>query len=215
MGSFFQRIIFNATLILGVAAIILILSRRSIKNRHSIKNKFLEEEMEANAARKKDIEPEFFYYPTLDSLPLHEDADGEIKKKQEIVKKHANLTMIYFPKKPTNLELKKAYGRANLEKITGYEENYSRYISSLVSWANALIENGGEGQKDDAINILENTVKLGSEFSKTYMLLADHYKNQDNIEGLNHLLDKINVAIADNGIRHRLVQYIMDKKESL
>ena len=202
-GGFIQRVAFNAMLILGAAAVVLYLVNRAFKGRYNLRDKYLQSDQEANTARSRDVEPEYFYAPDLSALP---------GKKPEAVIKCAEQTMVYFPKKMTNIELKSAYGVANLEKVTGYEENYNRYISSLVKWADDLLE---DGKESDAISILKTTVELGSEFRKGYMNLADYYTKKADANGLNHLLDRVAAVFTDEGIKLTLTKYIMDKKESL
>ena len=215
IGVVIERVMFNGAIILIITAIIFFVVHRAFKDRYAMRDKFLEDEQNANTARSRNVEPEFFYYPNTEGLPLRDNVTGDIEKKQNLVINCAKLTMVRFPKKMTNLELKSNYGVVNLEKITGYEENYNRYTSVLIAWAEALLEHGGETEISDAITILENTIELGSEYRKTYLRLADHYAGQSNADGLNHLLERVAFVFTDEGIKRQLTQYIMDKKESL
>ena len=213
--NFFDRILFNATLILGIAGIIYFYTSRKFNNRYGLMEQFLEEEMEANTARRREVEPENFYSPKLEGLPIRKNAEGDVAKKQERVISSAQQTMVRFPEKMTNLELKKAYGVMNLEKVTGYEENYNRYVMALVNWADSLLASDSPWAKADAIAILETTLEMGSEFRKTYMHLADYYYEKSNSEGLNRLLDQVAESFSDEGIKRQLTQYIMNQKENL
>ena len=208
--GFFDIMIVNVGLILLIAIFIFVGIKVGSRNRYKKWNEYLAEDKAANSARRREVEPEFFYKPDLDSLPIKDDAEEKIKAKQEKVIKLAGNTMVRFPEKRTNVELKMAYGVANLEKVTGYEENYQRYISALVEWAEALIEHNNI---EDAVEILEKTVELGSDFRKTYTHLADYYAAKGNSNGLNHLMDRVAELFTDEGIRQRLIEYIMDKKE--
>ena len=212
LGIFFERVFFNVSLMLVAAAIIWYFSRRAFVGRYVLQDKFLKDEMEANNTRRRDVEPEFYFTPNTSALPLRSDVSGKVAEKQEMVEKCAQLVMLRFPEKRTNLELKNAYGVANLEKVTGYEENYNRYLYVLIQWAEALIE---AGERRDAIKIFEHTVELGSEYRKSYTHLADYYTEQQNANSLNTLLDNVALQFTDEGIRRQLTQYIMDKKESL
>jgi len=209
-GEFFDRILFNVILIFGLVGILFLVFRNGFKNRYKLSNKFLEDEMAANTARRREVEPEFYYVPDIDALPVNENAEGDILKKQSHAISCASKTMLHFPKKMSNLELKKAYGVANLEIITGLEENYGRYISALLAWAEALLKEDAESTS--AITILENTVQLGSEFRKSYLLLADYYGKNHSIHGLDHLLERVTEQFEDEGIKRQLLQYIADKK---
>ena len=218
-----SRVAFNVIIILGIAAVVLFLVSRAFRGRYDLRDKYLDEDQKSNAARSRDVEPEYFYTPDLTKLPLRNATDatditdatdktGEIKKKQDQLVSICDRLMIRFPKKMTNVELKNAYGVANLEKISGYEENYNQYVAALVEWAEALLENG---QEANAIKILETTVELGSELRKGYMYLADYYTKKANATGLNFLLDRVAEIFTDEGIKLTLSKYIMDKKESL
>ena len=219
LNSFFEIVMVNGAIILVVAAVIIFFTRKAYKNRYNLRDQFIGDELEANTARRRDVEPEFYFTPDIKKLPVRDNSDNtvneDIKKKQEKAVNCAGLTMVRFPEKLTNIELKNSYGVANLEKITGYEENYDRYVSALIDWSEALINHGGQSEKLDAVTILEHTVELGSEYRKTYTHLADHYHSKVDFDKLNFLLDKVSELFEDEGIKKQLTQYIMDKKESL
>ena len=209
-----NTIAFNLIFVVGILGIVTFLSFRGMRNRYALRDKFLEDEKKANAARARDVEAHFYFKPDLDSLPIRETTNAEVDKKQKYVQKRGNLTMLRFPEKMTNLQLKSLYGLANLEKIVTYENNYNTYVSALVDWADTLISKGGEQEKTDAILILEETVTLDSEYRKTYMHLADYYSETGKYENLNNLIDRVTVLFSDEGIKKQLIQYIMDKREA-
>ena len=211
--GFFDRVFFNVAIFASIAGIIYFITKRSFKNRYHLVDKFLDDEMEANTARRREVEEEYFYLPDIESLPVRNDAVGDVAKMQERALVCARQKMLRFPQKMTNIELKNAYGVANLEKLTGYEENYNRYVMALVNWADALLESGEA--KADAVAILKKTVEMGSEYRKTYLHLADYYLEKSDIEGLNHLLEKVAELFSDEGIKRQVTQYIMDKREKL
>lgn len=199
MQTFFSRLMLPVGIILVVVVTITFLIRRAFRGHHNLRNQFMEAEQKANTARSRDVEQEHFYTPDISLLP---------KGAPEAVQSAAERTMVRFPQKRSNLELKSSYGIANLEKVTGFEENYTRYVSALVSWADDLLEDN----ETDAIKVFEHTVELSSEYRKTYMRLADHYNEA---KKLDYLLDRVAEVFTDEGIRKQLTLYIMDKKESL
>ena len=213
--GFFDRVFFNVALFACIAGIIYFVTSRAFKNRYHLLDELLDADMEANSARRREVEEEYFYAAQIDSLPVRDNAEGDVAKKQEHVLNCAQQKMVHFPQKMSNIELKNAYGVANLEKVTGFEENYNRYVMALVDWADALLETGGVNEKADAIAILESTVALGSEFRKTYIHLADYYFEKAKADGLEWLLEKVAELFSDEGIKRQVTQYIMDKKESL
>jgi hypothetical protein len=206
MGGVIMIVIYNAAFVLLFAALVLLWSRRNFRSRYKPRDKFIADEREANSARKREVEPEFFYTPDVSMLPFDERAEGQIAKRQEKVSVCAAKTMLRFPKKLSNLELKKAYGLANLERITFYEENYGAYVSALAAWAEALLD--ADADNPDAARILEHTVELGSEFRKTYTLLADYYARRGDASALERLGDAADAAFEDGVIKRQLINRI-------
>ncbi|MCL1997650.1 MAG: hypothetical protein FWG65_02675 [Turicibacter sp.] len=205
---FIERILFPAITILVIVAIVTFFSRRAFRDFNTPSKKLLEEELKANSARKHDVEAEFFYTPEPHLLPIREDAEVKIKKAQDNVLLLASKTMLVFPQKRTNLELKFAYGAANLEKVTLYEENYNKYVQALVKWGDLLFETGGKAEMADAIIIFEKTLELGGEFRKIYKHLAEHYAKMGDKARLNGLIEKVNVTFGDEGIKNNLISHI-------
>ena len=205
----FDRVIFNVLVMLFVIGSIWLFMRIKFNKRYTLRDQFLEKEREANTARSNKVETEYFFTPDTSVLPFNESAEGDVAEAQSKVLRVAEATMIRFPEKRSNLELKSAYGVVNLETVTGYEENYNRYIEALVSWAEALL---GQENKEDAVKVLEHTVELGSDYRKTYMHLADYYTDAKKLDAL---LDRVAEYFIDEGIKRQIVQYIMDRKERL
>ena len=214
-GPVITRLIVAGAILAFFGTIIAIMIFVGNKRRGNSIAKLLEDDMNANYTRSRDIEADKFFTPDFSVLPIRSTAKGAILQKQEMVIGSASKKMVYFSKQMSNIELKSRYGLATLDKITSYEENYTRYISALISWAEALLDNGGHEQKKDAIAILENTVSLGSDYRKTYKLLADHYVENADVKGLDYLLDGIRSAFRDEGIKRSLLNYITDKQEAI
>ena len=205
-----------AGVILGIAGtVIAVMIFIGNKRRGNSIAKLLEGDMNANYTRSRDIEPDKFFTPDLSVLPIRDTARGIVLKKQEMVIGSASKKMVFFSRQMSNIELKSKYGLATFDKITSYEENYTRYISALISWAEVLLDDGGYEQKKDAIIILENTISLGSDYRKTYKLLADYYIGNADVKGLDYLLEGIRTAFRDEGIKRSLINYVMDKKETI
>ena len=124
-----------------------------------------EEESAANSARKKRIDDEYFIVPDLGALPF----TGRFAE-ETAVKKFGALPMVYFGEGKTNNELKLAYGVANLEEIMRMEDNHREFIRSMITWAEALL---GAGMNADAEIILNETIRLKSDFKKSRTLLEE------------------------------------------
>ena len=176
--------------------------RRSNKRRTKMDD-FLEAEKAANEVRKQEIDPALLYTPDLTLLPVA-GSTGALYQK---IVQYAAQPMIRFPKKMSNLELKQQYGRAQIEVIAFYEENFQRYLSALIKWAEALADSG---QKADAIRILEHTVELGSEYRKSYLLLADWYADTENAaEKSEALLSAAQACeFADEAVKQSIIKHL-------
>jgi len=185
-------------------AFITIKSRRSRRKQLEVLNQFLEEEDEANAARRRPIQEELFYKPQLDQLPPLPDDDPHK------ITRAANRKMIHFPKPMTNAELKARYGRVQLEQLAQYEENYEDYLRALTKWATQLVK---DNQTADAKRILEQTVALSSEFRNSYKLLADIYADERSHQKLDELLAAAQAKVfKDPTTGLHVVGYIREKR---
>ena len=76
----------------------------------------------------------------------------------------------------TNTDLKYKYGVANLNLLTEYDTNYSELITLLQNYGNMLLESGFEEQ---ALTVLEYSISIGSDISKTYTTCAAIYQNHN------------------------------------
>ena len=146
----------------------------------------MEEESNANRARRRDIGPEHFVRPDLDKLPFTGFSNEEAE-----VKKRGSLPMIRFDKNLSNNELKYMFGVANLDEITRMEENFTEFIRAMIIWAEEFVS---RGVYDNAEAVLNETIKLKSELSKSYTLLADIYKLKNDEAMLNSFVDKISAG---------------------
>ena len=145
----------------------------------------------ANQSRHKDIGEEFFYKPNLADLPVAQYSEEDMKKPvpsymwQTKVVAAAEKKMLRFDRQYSNVELKQMFGPSNLDNVAKYEENFTNFIHTLRFWAEALISSN---RHTDAQRVLEESVKAGSELSQSYTLLADIYKQSDDINALKKLL---------------------------
>ena len=195
-------------IVLLIASIILIIVVAIMTKRHGklqdAKNRrFLEEEQAANTARKREIEPELFFYADLENLPPVDESDPHR------VLRTSKRTMIRFEVPESNVELKRRYGVAQLDSITLYEENYHDFLKSLGDWAQAL---HGEGNVDGALQVLDYAIGLGSEFRGTYRLAADIYASERNAYALEQLLQIAqNNHFNDPAMQEHVLSYIEER----
>ena len=168
-------------------AFLLILNFSSRRHKQNLA-KFLSDERDANLSRKKPIDPDAFIVPELKNLPILTNGShiGSLSyEKQQIAIIFSSKPMIHFREKKTNLEIKRAFGVSNLELVSEYEENFDRYCGFMVDWASALI---AEENFFAAEKVLLESIKTGSELTKSYTLLADLYFLQKKHDKLDELL---------------------------
>ncbi|MCL2170122.1 MAG: hypothetical protein FWB74_08880 [Defluviitaleaceae bacterium] len=155
--------------------------------------KLIAENEAANTARAREIEDEHFFKPELDKLPIRTFTAEEMSLPHPVylwqnkVVQGASKKMLRFGSEQSNVELKRRYGLANLEFVARYEENFTNFCHGLRHWAQVLLLEGNEA---DAQMVLEFAVHAGSEISLTYTMLADIYKNQNDVQKLKELTSK-------------------------
>jgi len=159
---------------------------KTSRGRYENLEAFNASEMESNFIRKKDIDPEYFVQADLARLPFTEPCTGgdPFRRLQENVKNAAGKKMLRLPRAMDNREVKLAFGTAHLELVTQYEENYHRFMIALLKWGEALL---AAGERSGGEAVLKESVRLGSEFSKTYALLANLYIQNGEHEKLEQL----------------------------
>ena len=199
-------------IILLVASILLIIVVAIMTKRHGklqdAKNRrFLEEEQVANLARKREIDPELYFFADLDNLPPVPESDPYK------VLRTSKRTMIRFDEPESNVELKKRYGASQLDSISLYEENFHDFLKSLGEWAQALHDEGNVG---GSLKVLLYAIELGSEFRGTYRLAADIYAYERDMFSLERLLQvAIDNHFKDPAMQEHVLSYIEEKIEEL
>jgi len=188
--------------VIGLTVLLNILISRG-KSKQTDYGAITEEERLANQTRKREIGPEVFVKPDLDKLPFNIfNRNAGAAEAAESVKKAAGMPMVRFDTDLSNNDLKFMYGVANLEHITKMEENYRSFISAALAWAEILL---AEGEDAGAEAILGETLRLKSDFSRCYTLLADIYERRGDAAALKAL--RTRAAEADYlplGIKQKL-----------
>ncbi|MCL2603127.1 MAG: hypothetical protein FWD90_01455 [Defluviitaleaceae bacterium] len=165
--------------------------------------RFLHDEDEANSVRKQPLDPELFFTADFKELPPLPEGDPHK------VERAAKRKMIRFTEPISNVELKKRYGRLQLEYLAHYEENFNDYLRCLTKWAEALIK---EENPADALRILHHAIALGSEFRNTYKFAADVYADAKDTQGLEELLSKVVFhTFRDPATANHIIAYIQEK----
>lgn len=147
---------------------------------------FWDKENKSNLVRKKDLSALTYIEIPLHSLPFEESSDVELQQIQKQIiglseQKIVNLSHI------TNTDLKLEYGTANLNILSAYDQNYTSLIRCLNKWATLLNE---KEHKQQAINVLEYALAIGSDISNSYTLLAKLYLETDRKEEIGSLIHR-------------------------
>ena len=102
----------------------------------------------------------------FDKIPqkLHTDTEEKLLALSE--QPILNLTGI------SNTELKLNYGTANLEILSGYDNNFTQFVALLPTYATELCD---AGQTSDAQMLLEFAIECKADSRKLYQLLANLY----------------------------------------
>lgn len=207
MDRFFLTLIPPVLFFLGILIIFQTFLRRSTKKSEKNKKAFIEEEREASFVRAKDIEQTKFIKPDIEKLNVLREEEAKTEREiyayglQKSVLEKASKPMLHFEQ--NNLELKKMYGPANLESIILYEENYNSFLNKINSFSKALAD---ADRKKEAIQILEEGIELGLDFSRSFILLADLYYEQNEIDKLKKLYDL--VTKSNNITINKVITYI-------
>lgn len=206
-----KEILVPVLFLIGIVTIFQTFLKRSDRIDKRAKEEFLKREREANFSRVREIEDSRFIKVDINSFPIMQNAQTEDEKYayklQQAVIQRASLKMAHFDE--SNLELKKMYGASNLEFIIQYEENYTEFLRKLSSWANALVD---ANKKEDAIKVLEQGIKVGLDYTKSVILLANLYKEKNDITSLNNLY---NLVIKSQSITmNKVIKHIKNLLDS-
>ena len=159
--------------------------RKNSKKHEELNKDFWKREREANTVRRKDISG-LSYITIPDSLPMSDCNDAVIKALNNFYAfkgtKMLNLTG------KSNTDLKTAYGAANLDALSEYDENCTRMLKSIIPLATELNKSG---LTDDAAAYLEFGISCRTDITQNYTMLAEYYASNGNKDKIQHL---VNVA---------------------
>jgi len=201
-------------IVLAMLLLVFVLLRTILRRRRAPQNGLqtlwdsLEAEREQFKNQRSNI-PLPFLTLDLSLLPVQDYSAASIEsmpksaRHQADVLAQAEAQMIRFDVAHTNAALKEIYGEAQLDNIARFEENFSRLIHMMAGWAIALQK---EGQNEDAAKVLQAAVTYGSDYSKTYIMLADLYDKCGDRQALSAL--SVQAAAANLQLREKVVQHI-------
>ena len=157
---------------------------------------FWARERKSNETRKKSLDALPYIQIPLESLPtdvLTEDETVQscISTIRELADtKIVNLTGY------TNTDLKLEYGTANITALSLYDQSYTLLATTLQKWADIL---WNAGYEQEAVTIMEFALSTETDISRTYLLLAEHYKKVGETEKLSRLSEVAKSLRSSNG----------------
>ena len=164
--------------------------KKNTKKHEELNKEFWKRERESNTVRKKDISA-LNYIIIPDTLPVPVDcSDSEGNNLKTALnnfytfkdKKMLNLTG------KSNTDLKAAYGAANLDALSEYDENCTQMLKSIIPLATELNKSG---LTDEAAAYLEFGISCHTDITQNYIMLGEYYASKGNKDKIQHL---VNVA---------------------
>ena len=164
--------------------------RKNTKKHEELNKEFWKRERESNTIRKKDISA-LNYIIIPDTLPVPVDYSGS---EGNNLKTALNYFYTFKDKKMLNLtgksntDLKAAYGAANLDALSEYDENCTQMLKSIIPLATELNKSG---LTDEAAAYLEFGISCHTDITQNYIMLGEYYASKGNKDKIQHL---VNVA---------------------
>ena len=164
--------------------------RKNSKKHEELNKDFWKRERESNTVRKKDISA-LNYIIIPDTLPVPVDYSGS---EGNNLKTALNNFYTFKDKKMLNLtgksntDLKAAYGAANLDALSEYDENCTQMLKSIIPLATELNKSG---LTDEAAAYLEFGISCHTDITQNYIMLGEYYASKGNKDKIQHL---VNVA---------------------
>ena len=164
--------------------------KKNTKKHEELNKEFWKRERESNTVRKKDISA-LNYIIIPDTLPVPVDCSGS---EGNNLKTALNNFYTFKDKKMLNLtgksntDLKAAYGAANLDALSEYDENCTQMLKSIILLATELNKSG---LTDEAAAYLEFGISCHTDITQNYIMLGEYYASKGNKDKIQHL---VNVA---------------------
>ena len=199
----FGPVIVLCTIVIGL--LIMYESKKSSRKNAEAKSRFWSREHEANSTRKKDISNLDYISIDLERLPMSPSADEEVLEYQQTIQSLSSKLILNLSGK-SNTDLKLEYGVANLTVLSEYDNNYTTLINTLARWGARLFQ---LGNTDDAITVLEYGIEIGTDISRNFYLLAEHYAGMNRVDEIERLIQKADniTSIMKPSIIRKLTEY--------
>lgn len=156
-------------------------SERSVQKKSE---EFWKLENKANSTRRQSLDAIPLITIPFDQLPILQNPSDNIAKFQKQIQELSTKPIANLSNQ-TNTELKLAYGAANLETLTEYDQNYMDLLRVLFQWGQELYK---EERYNEAKAVLEFGTACKTDISKHYTLLAEIYKQENRFDQISDLI---------------------------
>lgn len=163
-------------------------SHKGQKKYQAEKEAFWQQEEASLLVRKKEIPADLYFRPKINQLlfpclDLSPDKMTKYNKLKDQIQASAPLPMVCFSDL-SNAEIRLQFGTANQTFISQAEENYWAFLGFLYEYALFM----AASHPDQAVLALEEAIRLKSDISHHFILLADLYAGRSNVSALENLL---------------------------
>ena len=157
---------------------------------------FWEQEATANRTRRQPLDGLDYIRIPFDTLPMEVlTEDPVIAECHETLHSLSQNPIVNFTG-ISNTDLKLKYGAPNIELLSQYDQRYTVLVRTLQKMAETLYQNG---HADQACQVLEFSVKTGTDISASYRLLANIYLEMgtpEKISGLIPIARGLNTSLS-------------------
>ena len=166
--------------------------RKADKIHRKTTQDFWDKEAQSNDTRRKSLDLLDYVKIPFDTLPVHVlENDGTVISCLNTLHRLKDAKIVNFTG-ISNTDLKLKYGVANFNDLTEYDQNFTELVSTLQIWSKALYD---ADYLTEAASILEYAVRIQSDVSASYLLLAKIYDKtgqSDKITSLKEAASKLN-----------------------
>ncbi len=164
-------------------AVTSVMRHRASKQEEKNRDDLMVAENAANQTRAVNLATLDYLQVPLTLLPSG-NSDPEIAACEEKVRELSTHRLLNL-NSMTNTEIKAAYGAANLEMLSIYDNDFTELCMTLNTWGAKL---HAAGQDNDAAAVLSCAVRLGSDIKSTYTVLGDIYFSQGAFDKIDDLI---------------------------
>ena len=146
---------------------------------------FLALERKANLTPRKDISDLPYIKVPIHELPLDVPTDSEeTMERQDTIRSMSNKQILNLTGM-TNTELKLKYGAPNINILSSADANYTRLVQAISYLAADYMDHE---HIEEARELLEYGVSIGTDSRKAYLMLASIYKEEGHPEKIPDLI---------------------------